>query len=452
MSITTIVFMTVYLIGIVLTLYHPMYGVLMYFFEWHNHPPYWWWGKNLPDPRWSLLIAALTVVSLILNRKKLRVFEDFNYQPLIWLILIVINSYMVSFLFALDPSESLRKSEVLLKLAINYFLMIYIIRNPREYSWIIFIIIACVANFGRVAWEQGSNRDLGVIAPGATSGNLIASYMMTIVPFYATAFLLGNRWMKLFTIIAVPFVLNALILENSRGTILGLFSMAVVAPFLVKGKLRLRLIIGLVFAAIIFLQLTNQQFWERQSTTTHYKEDSGANTRFILWKGAYNFLKDHPFGGGGDSFIMVADQYCPELREKFMEHGNRTVHNTYLNTATDWGYAGLILFLGFLIHSIVLMRRVKRDAKYSPDFNFYNIQAVGLLLAMTGALVAYVFYSRQYAENLYWFSAFGVALRNIQLAEMKKHARETQKVGEEESTEEFDHEAELVPHHRSFPT
>ncbi|NIU01137.1 MAG: hypothetical protein GWN01_09485, partial [Nitrosopumilaceae archaeon] len=279
-----------------------------------------------------------------------------------------------------------------------------------------------MANFGRVAWEEGSNRDLGVIAPGATSGNLIASYMMSIVPFYATSFMLGNRWMKIFCIISIPFVLNALILENSRGTILGLFSMAVLAPFLVKGKLRFRLIIGLIFGALIFLQLTNQQFWERQSTTVHYEEDSGAETRFLLWDGAYRFLQDHPFGGGGDAFVIVADEYVPELREKFMEHGNRTVHNTYLNTATDWGFLGLFFFLGFIIHTLTIVRRVKKDAKKLPDFDFYNLQAVGLLLAMTGALVAYVFYSRQYAENFYWFSAFAVALRNIQLNALKKTA------------------------------
>ena len=396
-----------------------MYGILLYFFEWHNHPPYWWWGRELPDPRWSFLVAVLIVVSAIINRKKLKQFADFEFKPLIWLLLIVINSYVVSYLLAIDPLQSYKKSEILFKLAVNYFLMIYIIRNPKDYKALIFILLLCVANFGRVAWEQGSNRDLGVIAPGATSGNLIASYMMTIVPLYAISFLQKNKWLKVFVIISLPFVLNALILENSRGTILGLASMGVIAPFIVKGKMRFRVIIGLAFGVIMFLQLTNEQFWNRQSTTIEYKKEHSAMSRIWLWKGALRFLNDYPFGGGGDGWIVLSTEYVPEMNNNLIEK-DKTVHNTFLNVATDWGYIGLILYLSFLISTYMTMMRVKRDSKHLPNGHFYNIQIIGLILALSGGLVAGFFSNRQYAENFFWFSTFAVALRNMQKNELKE--------------------------------
>lgn len=419
MSLTTIVFVLIYAIAIIFTLYHPMYGVLLYFFEWHNHPPYWWWGRELPDPRWSFLVAVLIVISAIINRKKLKQFADFEFKPLIWLLLIVINSYVVSYLLAIDPFESFKKSEVLFKLAVNYFLMIYVIRNPRDYKALIFILLLCVANFGRVAWEQGSNRDLGVIAPGATSGNLIASYMMTIVPLYAVSFLQKNKWLKIFIIISLPFVLNALILENSRGTILGLASMGALAPFIVKGKMRFRVIIGLAFGALMFMQLTNEQFWERQSTTVEYQKEHSAMSRIYLWKGALDFLSDYPFGGGGDGWIVLSTDYVPEMSNNLIEK-DKTVHNTFLNVATDWGYIGLILYLGFLASTYMTMIRIKRDSKHLPNGHFYNIQIIGLILALSGGLVAGFFSNRQYAENFFWFSAFAVALRNMQKNELKE--------------------------------
>jgi len=415
MGLTSLVYMVLFAVGIILTLYHPMYGVVFYFFEWHNHPREWWWGRNWPDPGWSFLVAVLIVISLIINRKKLSELFEFHYKPFIWFILIVINAYVVSLVLALDPSESFRKSEVLLKLAANYFLMIYIIRNPKDYKLLIFVILLCVANFGRVAWMGGSNRDLGISAPGASSGNLVAAYMMSIVPLFAVSFFAGNKWMKAFVIISLAFVLNALILENSRGTILGLASMGALAPFLMKGKMRFKVIIALAFGAIMFMQLANEQFWERQSTTVKYKQESTAMSRFLLWKGAYRFLQDHPFGGGGEGFYIASVDYIPELGGV-----NRVVHNTYLNFATDWGYFGIFLLLGFIIHTYVILRKVQKNAKKVPNSSFYYFHSIGLLLALTGTLVSYIFYSRQYQEHLYWFCAFAVALWNMQLTDIKK--------------------------------
>ena len=51
MALRTLGFVAVYGVGLVLTLFNPVYGVLTYFFEWHNHPPYFWWGEQLPDLR-----------------------------------------------------------------------------------------------------------------------------------------------------------------------------------------------------------------------------------------------------------------------------------------------------------------------------------------------------------------------------------------------------------------
>jgi hypothetical protein len=408
-------------VAIILTLYHPIYGILLYFFEWHNHPPYWWWGDKLPDLRWSFLIAVLILVSVIINRKKLKPFTAFEFKPLIWLVLIVVNSYIVSYLFAMDPLQSFSKSEILFKLTVNYLLMIYVIRDLRDYKALIFMLLLCVANFGRVAWEEGSNRDLGVMAPGATTGNLIAAYIMTIIPFYITSFILGNKWMKIFTILSLPFVLNALILENSRGTILGLASMGALAPFLVKGKMRFKVIIGLAFGALMFLQLSNEQFWERQSTTVEYEKEHSAMSRIYLWKGALNFLSDYPYGGGGDGWIIHSAEYVPEMREYILQEEGTTVHNTFLNVATDWGYIGLFFYLGFLASTYIIMIRVKRDSKHLPNGQFYNIQIVGLILALSGGLVAGFFSNRQYAENFFWFSTFAVVLRNMQKNELKEY-------------------------------
>ncbi len=421
MSLTGLVFLLIYVAGLIMTFSNPVYGVALYFFEWHNHPPYWWWGENLPDLRWTFTIAIVTLGSFFINRKKLMFLKEVDYKPVFWLILYTVNAYLVSYMFAILPDTSLDKSEAILKLTINYVLMIYLIQRPKDFKFVVLVILLGVANFGRVAWEQGSNRDLGVIAPGATGGNLIAGYMMSIVPFYGALFFLGKRWEKIFALISVPFVLNALILENSRSTILGLLVIALLSPFFVKGKLRMRLIVAMVFASLIFLQLTDNQFWERQETTEHYQEDHSAMSRFWLWKGGLRFMKDYPFGGGAEGFEEVAPDYVPELRDTFARKGNRTVHNTFINTATEWGWQGLIIYVGFLLHTVIILFGIRRKAKFLPaSFPFYNMYTACILLGYAGTIVLGIFQNRQYAEHVFWFSAFAVALKNIQNAELKK--------------------------------
>ena len=48
--------------GTVLSFRDPIFGLLAYMFEYYNHPPLRWWGDDLPDLRWSLLIASLLFV------------------------------------------------------------------------------------------------------------------------------------------------------------------------------------------------------------------------------------------------------------------------------------------------------------------------------------------------------------------------------------------------------
>ncbi|RMF57189.1 MAG: hypothetical protein D6748_11710 [Calditrichaeota bacterium] len=260
MSLTTIIFLGLYVIGFILTMYNPLYGLMTYIFEWHNHPPYWWWGKDLPDIRWAFSIALLTMMSVFLNRKKLPKLENLNYQPIIWLILFVLNAYFVSFVAAILPKESMKKAEDLLKIAIHVSLFVYIIRRPKDYHLLIWAILLSVGNFGRISFQEGSNRDLGVYAPHATGGNAIAAYVMAVLPFYGIMFLRGKRWEKILSVIIVPFIFNMLILENSRAAIVGLLAVAGFSVIWLKGRTRFRMIMALIFAGVIFLQLTNEQF------------------------------------------------------------------------------------------------------------------------------------------------------------------------------------------------
>jgi len=411
MSITVLVFLLIYFTGLVLAFRNPVYGVMTYIFEWHNHPPYMWWGHGLPDLRWSLLIATVTLISFVINYKKLAKLEKVYLKPVLWILLIVVNTVFVSLLSAVLPDESFRKSFELLKVFINLILMILIVRTHNDYKIIIWILILCIANFGRMAWEVGANRDLGFIAPNATEENAISAHVMTILPFIGIYFLTGNRWQKIVTMITLPFALNLIILANSRGTMLGVAAIALGSLIWIRGKARIAVAFGLLLGTILFFQLTNQAFWDRQETTTQTEKGGG---RFEIWSGGLRMLNDYPLGVGGEGFVYLSMDYIPEI------DGPKSQHNTFIAVLTDWGYIGFILYMGFLIHIFSITFKIKSLAKKIPQLSKFFMEATALQLAIVGISIAGLTHSRQYAEIVYWLGAFVIILRNIQYDEYKK--------------------------------
>ncbi len=425
MSATTFIFLVVYFTGLFLTFRHPYFGIATYIFEWHNHPPYMWWGRDLPDLRWSLLISVVTLLSLIINYKKLAYLYKPKYSLIWWLVAMTIWMYFISAFFAIDPKTSFRKAEIFYKLTIQIFLMMFLIREVKHHKVVIWTLMVGVANFGRVAWQRGSNRYLGVIAPNSTEENAVSAHVAAVMPFFELYFLVGSKWEKIVSLISLPFAVNLIILANSRASFLALVVIAALSLIWIKGRLRWRVILGTIGGIILVLSLANDQFWNRQATMENYEEEGSAMSRFYLWNGALKMWSDHPMGLGGNGFQMLAIEYIPELAEKMEEHGAKTVHNTFLLVLVEWGFVGLILFLGFITHAMYILYKTRRDKNKSPAYRYY-VDAMAIQMGLLGILTAGIFHNRLYSEVVYWFGAFAVALRNIQVTEIENIRMEQQ--------------------------
>lgn len=65
MSLTAIAFLGAYVLGLLSSfVVHPRWGLITYIAVFYLHPPLRWWGAGLPDMRWSLLAAVVTLISL----------------------------------------------------------------------------------------------------------------------------------------------------------------------------------------------------------------------------------------------------------------------------------------------------------------------------------------------------------------------------------------------------
>ncbi len=414
---TTFIFLALYATGIVLTLKKPHWGIALYIFEWHNHPPYMWWGKGLPDLRWSMLVSVVTLLSLFINYNKLKPLKNTNYNLIWWLVAFTVWMYFISAFFAIRPVASYKRAENFLKLTIQIYLMMYLIRDVEEFKNVIWTLILSVANFGRVAYQRGGNRYLGIIAPNATEENAVSAHVAAILPFFGLYFLTGKKWEKIITLLSIPFLINLIILANSRASFVAVLVIGILSFIWIKGRLRWYVLLGLVGGAILVGVLANDQFWERQNTMQNYEQEGSAMSRVYLWSGAVRMWKDHPMGAGGKAFSAMAIDYVPELAARMEEKGAKTVHSTFFLILVEWGPIGILIFFGFTIHMFIILMGVRRRAPYTPGYRYY-VDAMAIQMGIIALFVAGLFHNRVYSEVYYWFGAFAVVLRNLQMNQL----------------------------------
>jgi putative inorganic carbon (hco3(-)) transporter len=423
MSKTALLWLAGYGTSAIMAFVNPAYGLFGYFLDYYGHPPLRWWGKGLADLRWSLTISLVTLVALLINQNKLPKLRSLAHPQTKWLLMFVVTTFIVTPTMAVVMDASSKAVVELTKIAVLYFLIIHTIRSKEHFGYLIIIQIVGVFWWGWDAFQRPNlivgGRLEGVGGADSNSSNGAAAHLLAIMPFIGVVFLTGKLWEKAISLLAAPFVLNAFVLCNSRGAFLGLLVTGLYALVMTKGRLRARIFAALSLGAILFYNLMDPKFIERQSTIQNY-EDSSATSRIELWKGALNLIKDYPLGVGAGGYEVLSPIYAAEVVEEF---GNeRTVHNTYLLAASEWGIPGLVFFLAFLIGTFRELHRLRRVSPTTPEQTTLHLQSLAIELGLIGFLTAGIFSNGLYSEAVYWLSAFTAVLRNLYFNECQEAA------------------------------
>jgi hypothetical protein len=409
MSKRALLWLFTYLTGVTLTFHEPFWGIATYLVDYYVHPPLQWWGDELPDLRWSLLPASALLGAYLLHGRTLWDKNILRHPQTTWLLLFL-GSTAVLTPFALDETRSLHYLSIIAKYAVLYMIFVGTIRTHKQFRW--FVVLTMV---GSIFWgyealgaTRSGGRLEGVGGPDADSDNALAAHLLPMLPLLAVVVWKGNRWEKLVAIIAAPFVLNTIILANSRGATVGILLGAGAALLLSRWRVRVRLVPLMLVGAMLFWALTDTTFLERQSTLLD-KDPKGASDRIELWKGAIALIDDHPLGLGGGGYDKLSPVYVPQA-VKEAGGQERTVHNTYLWVATDWGLQGLAIFLGLIGATFVSLHKIRRR---TADQRIM-LESFALEVGFIAFLGAAFFVNRTYSEMLYWIPALTAVLSNIQ--------------------------------------
>jgi len=234
-----------------------------------------------------------------------------------------------------------------------FYIAVDLMRKPEDLRTVLFgfaigTTVFAILNLGAwtIALINHKDIDLGN-APEAlyTSPNSVAVYLEPAVAI-ATGFALysDDRRDRTVALICLPFVLLSLIATLSRGGLLTLAVLGLLAVITMpQRRVKLALLGGLVVAAIGLLQVPFiiNRLYKQFDPSYPYNTFEG---RLQIWHDTLQMLKDHPiFGAGLRAYSIVMTGYVtpghkPELYP----------HNLFLAMWAELGIVGLISFLVLL--------------------------------------------------------------------------------------------------------
>ena len=405
---------------------HPMYPMVAYLTFYYMPPHLNWWGKDLPDLRYSLLASAVLAGSLLLHQGSLENVKREKNPARPWLMAWGANSVVVT-AWALNAARSWIYTGFVLKLLVLYALIPAAVRTRTHFDLFATVHVVGASYWGYKAWDnpkREAGRLMEVGGPDSQNDNMAAAHLLTVIPFVALFVLVEKRKVhRALYALCGAFIVNVFILCNSRGATVGLV-MGTLVAILVAGKgKRLKLIGTGAAAALAVLMLADPEFITRQQTTIN-PTDNSAQSRWVFWNAGVEMVKDYPFGGGGRTFHQLAPRYIPQSLEKTGLQ-ERSPHNTYIQLATDWGLQGAAVWFAFVLMTVRMLHTIRKRA---PADMWFFYRSLTLQVALAGTLTAGFFSNRLLGESIYWMCALTFALYRIQSTELEATAGDTRQL------------------------
>lgn len=423
MSKVLFVWLLLYFGGLVLALVHPIYPFVSYLVFYYAPPHVNWWGRFLPDMRWSLLASLVMLGSIILKGAALERLKRVRDPLFPWLVLFGLNAVVVT-IWALDRARSWYWTVVILKLVLLYALIPMTVRTPAHFDLFSTTHIVGATYWGYKAWDDpkrsaGRLKDVG--GPDTQNENQAAGHLLTVLPFVAVyAFSAKRRITQGLLLVCGAFIVNVFILCNSRGATVGLLAATGTAVLLAGKGRRIKLIGVGLSAVLMLLYLADSRFLSRQQTTVNAR-DGAAEDRMESWGAGIKVMRDFPLGGGGRAFHILSPRYIPDIVNEHQGE-ERSVHNTYIQAGDEWGIQGLFFFSVFIGSTFLLLRRSRKSSAGEPWY-FYRFMAIEL--ALVGTLVSGIFTSRLYGESVYWMCALAMSLHRMYVTARDEKAAAT---------------------------
>lgn len=404
MSLTALFYLLVFGIGSAMSIFgRPFVGLLLYVFTIYFYAPGSWWGGSLPDLRWSLLSAAVTLIGLFVENKKKLLSDSesilavrFFSRPEFKLYLAFVLWIWLQSFWAIAPYFHREYAVMASKFLLLFYLMHKILVTEKRILWFIVTNILGCAYFGLIGLSHTSGRFESVPTPGLGDGNLLSLHMVPVLLVSSFILLCNYGKSKFLLVIPLALTLNAIFLTQSRGGIVGLLVGCLLAllfrPKVLKGQINLYILL----ACIAAVQLVPEDLINRlnQGAGLEAERDKSAESRFVIIEAQLEMFSDSPsLGYGHRGTLIMSPDYIDETYLTSSSAGKvRGSHNLLMSLLVDFGLIGASFYM--LVIYILIRRLFKMRQKIihleKENGNLY-IMYLGGVCALVALMVSSMF-------------------------------------------------------------
>jgi O-antigen ligase len=324
-------------------------------------------------------IGIAAVVTLLRRRAAIRIPK----AALGWLAVIALMG--LSLWWSIDPEMSYTN---LVTIASSFVLMLVVVAVPMnagELRTVVFATIFSGAVIGLTAMAL-ARHELSTVA--GQEGRLYLSFgtatldpnrfgASLLLPIAMTVGAIGQTkgWARIALVVALGFALTAVYLSASRGTLLALGVMGLVAVL----GMRRRLLYGSLLAvcAVLLFVIPSEI-----SSRLYEGTGSSGTGRTDIWRVALAAVPAHPWlGTGVGTFVPAYDQaFFLTYQPQFLEWG-RDPPNLIMSTVVELGLVGVVLVGVALVLQYRSVRLIPPDTPFSWLRPVFGISLIGMVVA-----------------------------------------------------------------------
>jgi len=412
------------------------WGINLYIMQYWLNPVDRWWYGGLPSVRWSFTVAICILAAFFIKKSKYKKTGLFDAPQIKWLLINAVWFAMIS-QWAVWPYMQSKFLQDHIKLIIFILLAYKTIDTPKKFEGVMWTMMLGAYYVSYESKRVGRNSDGRVEGTGPADaggdGNNAAASLVSVIPvllyFVVRSFVVKTKlWKRLFLLFLMAFILNGVVLINSRGSFLGLvascayFGFYVFTNRKVTMKQRFQLIGVVILGLCAFLYLADDSFWERMESISEESEsDTGGGGRKLFWSLSLEMVKEYPWGAGGWGFQRLSPHYVPP---EYMPRNAsvRAVHSLYFQCIIERGYMGTVFFAALLLSNFLFIKKTQKYLLNKGDMPSYFL-GLAIESGYIAFLAAATFINRLNCEILYWQPLFIACFGNIYMLQEQKAKR-----------------------------
>lgn len=393
--VTALLYLLIYTGGLIKALAgKPIWGLYVYFFSFYFHAPTMWWGASLPNLRWSLISAVITLIAILIYPPK-RGFRFFYYRENIFItglaLLVIVQLSWVAV-------PNLHMEYVIL--IVKFIILIFLIQNLlltssdiRGFIWANLFGCAYLAYYGMSMHTGGRIENFG--QGSGWDSNLAAQHFCAMI--LLGGYLLLEKFNKshIFVALTIAVILMGLFMTESRSAIIAIVAVGMVAfVFRPQGRTKKFVLLG-TLALVAGASLMGPQIIERfqgvKKDSVGEMQDKSAESRFVIINSQIEMWKDYMvFGYGHRGTLILSPQYIPEeYMTKSQGFTVRASHNVATAFLVDHGTVGFLLYFGAIFSCLIRVFGYKIKApvdEQTDDERFHS----SILLAGIFSLLVFI--------------------------------------------------------------